>query len=176
MRQLFQKLRDSIAAPVPQVQPVPDSAINFERFAPQTNAIATRTVEVLRRFGDNWIDVHHILLVLLEQPNDTMSAVFRLIQTDADFMQAELAREMRHVRSRVANPSNEQIYITPAVKHVIDVAYNEAQRLKDEQVLPEHLLLAVLIAPDHLSSSILSKYDITWEQANRALSEVRGES
>ena len=60
-----------------------------------------------------------------------------------------------------------QMFITPRVKRIIDLANEEANRLKDEYISTEHVFLAIL------SERILAESGITKEQVNGLLGDVK---
>ena len=54
-----------------------------------------------------------------------------------------------------------QVYITPRVKRVMDLAKDEASKLKDEYISTEHILLAIVTARDGAAARILSDFGVT---------------
>ena len=55
------------------------------------------------------------------------------------------------------------------------LAESEAERLKDEYVSTEHLLLALTLEGDRApSAQLLSRHDVTTDRVFEALSQIRG--
>ena len=50
-----------------------------------------------------------------------------------------------------------QVYVTPRVKKIVDVANEEANRLKDDYVSTEHLLLALSMDRDGAAGRLLER-------------------
>ena len=67
-----------------------------------------------------------------------------------------------------------QVFITPRLKRVIDVANEEASKLKDEYISTEHLLLAIASERNTPSSNILRDQGVTKERLQHAVEEIRG--
>jgi ATP-dependent Clp protease ATP-binding subunit ClpB len=126
------------------------------------------------RDGHTEIDVEDLLLALLEQPD---GLVDRLI-AGAGANPAEIAADLQEAlerRPRVSGPgaSSGQIYISRALNEVLDRAQQEAERMKDEYVSVEHLVLAIL-AGDSAAARVLREHGLTPERFLDALARVRG--
>ena len=67
-----------------------------------------------------------------------------------------------------------QIYTTPRIVKMLETANAEAERLKDEYVGVEHLLIAIADEREGESARILREFDIDKERIYRALQEIRG--
>jgi ATP-dependent Clp protease ATP-binding subunit ClpC len=68
-----------------------------------------------------------------------------------------------------------QIYPTPRIARVLESAAAEANRLKDEFIGTEHLLIAIATEPRGESARILQEFGIDQEKIYRALQDIRGE-
>ncbi len=67
-----------------------------------------------------------------------------------------------------------QIFITPRVKRIIDVANEEANKLKDEYISTEHIFLAILGEKNTVASRILEESGLTRERVYDAVMQMRG--
>src|SRR5690606_22867697 len=67
-----------------------------------------------------------------------------------------------------------QIYTTPRIVQMLEAANNEAQRLKDEFVGAEHLLIAIADARDGRAAAAMRAFQATKERIYRALQQIRG--
>jgi ATP-dependent Clp protease ATP-binding subunit ClpC len=67
-----------------------------------------------------------------------------------------------------------QVFITPRVKRIIDVANEEASRLKDEYISTEHIFLAVLSERNTPVARIMADNAITKERTMQSVRELRG--
>src|SRR5262249_61150608 len=65
-------------------------------------------------------------------------------------------------------------YATPRFEAVVDRAWDEAQRLKDEYISTEHLLIAIAQDKSGPAARVLSASGVTPEGIYRSLVEVRG--
>ncbi|MGH6961513.1 MAG: Clp protease N-terminal domain-containing protein, partial [Dongiaceae bacterium] len=67
-----------------------------------------------------------------------------------------------------------QIYTTPRIVRMLEAANGEAERLKDEYVGIEHLLIAIADEREGEAARLLRQFNIDKERIYRALQEVRG--
>jgi ATP-dependent Clp protease ATP-binding subunit ClpB len=97
------------------------------------------------RFGHTEADGEHLLLALLDQPDGLVPRLLSAAGVNPDQLRADLEAELAR-RPRVTGPGAApgQVYITQRLARLLDAAQREANRLKDEYVSVEHLLLALL--------------------------------
>ena len=118
------------------------------------------------------IEPEHLLLALVEQADGIVPALFRKMGVEpkpvADQLRAELAKQP-------AAYGGSQPTLSPRLRKVTDASESEAERLKDEFVSTEHLLLGIVNEGGRSASSkILQQYDITKDRVFEALTQVRG--
>ena len=68
----------------------------------------------------------------------------------------------------------DQVFITPRVKRIMDLANEEANRLKDEYISTEHIFLAILTERNTAVARILADTGITRDRVYDAIKEMRG--
>jgi ATP-dependent Clp protease ATP-binding subunit ClpC len=67
-----------------------------------------------------------------------------------------------------------QIFITPRVKRIIDLANEEAVKLKDEYISTEHLFLAILSEKNTPAARLLEGAGLTRDRVYEAVVQLRG--
>ena len=116
------------------------------------NKFTTKSQEAMQaaetkaiRFGHMEVDGEHLLLAMLEQPDGLASRLFQKMDIPVDRMRERLEEELNR-KPRVSGPGVERgkIYITNRLNRLLTDAQEQAQRLKDEYVSAEHILLAFL--------------------------------
>ena len=97
------------------------------------------------RFGHTEVDAEHLLLALLDQAEGIAPRLLGQAGADPDRLRAAVEAELGR-RPKVTGPgaSPGQVNITQRLGRLLDAAEQEANRLKDEYVSVEHLLLAML--------------------------------
>ncbi len=149
--------------------------MRFDRFTERAQDAATRAYEILQRYNHNQVDTEHILLALLEQPDGQVPQLLEKMGVDVEAMKKRLDDVLRvSPRVGIYGGGAGQVFITPRVKRIIDVANEEASRLRDEYISTEHIFLAILSERNTPVARILAEIGITKERTVEAIREMRG--
>ncbi len=128
------------------------------------------------RYGHVEVDGEHLLLALLEQEEGLVPRLLRRMEAPVEEVRSRLEEELEK-KPRVSGPGVEpgKVYITQRLNHLMVKAQEEAQRLKDEYVSVEHLLVALI---DEGSGSaagrVLQHFGISRDVLLKTLTAVRG--
>ena len=149
--------------------------MRFERFTERAQDAAARAYEILQRYGHNQVDTEHILLALLEQTDGVIPQILERMTVDVGAMRSRLDEILRaSPKAAIYGHGTNQVFITPRVKRIIDLANEEANRLRDEYISTEHIFLAILSERNTAASKILADNGVTRERTNDAIKDVRG--
>ncbi|MES0343960.1 MAG: ATP-dependent Clp protease ATP-binding subunit, partial [Anaerolineales bacterium] len=149
--------------------------MRFDRFTERAQDAAQRAAEIIQRYGHNQIDTEHILLALIEQPQGVISQILERLNIDIDHISELIDQQLRaSPKANIYGGGAGQIFITPRVKRVVDMANEEANRLDDEYISTEHLFLAILSERNTAISRLLSDEGITKDRVYDAIKETRG--
>jgi len=74
----------------------------------------------------------------------------------------------------LGSTSRRRGFASPEANKVLERAFEEAQRLKDEYVSTEHILLGIAAAKRDSAGEILMKYGVTHEAILQAMAAIRG--
>ncbi len=149
--------------------------MRFDRFTERAQDAAQRAAEIIQRYGHNQIDTEHILLALIEQPQGVISQILERLNVEIDRLSDLIDQQLRSSpKANIYGGGAGQIFITPRVKRVVDMANEEANRLNDEYISTEHIFLAILSERNTAISRLLTDEGITKERVNDAIKEIRG--
>ena len=149
--------------------------MRFDRFTERAQDAASRAYEILSRYSHSQIDTEHVLLALLEQPDGVVPQILEKLGVDVAVMAGKVDDVLRQ-SPRVniyGGGQSQQIFITPRVKRILDVANEEANRLKDEYISTEHLFLAISTERNTPASRILTEAGITRDRIADVIKEIR---
>ncbi len=150
--------------------------MRFDRFTERAQEAAQRAAEIIQRYGHNQIDTEHILLALIEQPGGVVPQILTHLNINAQALSERLDATLRATpKANIFGGGGAgQIFITPRVKRIIDLANEEASRLRDEYISTEHIFLAVLTERNTPASRVLETAGITRERVYEAIQQIRG--
>ncbi len=150
--------------------------MRLDRFTERAQDAAQRAVEIMTRYGHTQVDIEHILLALLEQPEGVIPQIMEKLGADVEQINQRLDDILK------ASPKAGiyggggvgQVFITPRVKRVLDLANDEANRLKDDYISTEHLFLAIASERNTPAARILRENGMTKNRILDAVKDIRG--
>ncbi|HEY9231306.1 MAG TPA: ATP-dependent chaperone ClpB [Blastocatellia bacterium] len=148
--------------------------MDINRFTEKA-AEAVRAAQTLAtRYGNQQIEVEHLLLALLEQQGGLVPSVLTRAGVNVEPLVEAVAREVDRM-PKVSGPSGpvDQVYITARLNKIFVAAEDEAKKLKDDYISVEHLLLAT-IDEGGAAARALKTAGATRDRIEKALVEVRG--
>ena len=143
-----------------------------DRFTEQAQETLARSQELVRSYKHSQWDVEHILLAMLQQPKGLTADILK-----------KLGVKVNEVRSRVEEALSQtpkvahegaMVYTTPRAVNLLDNAAAEADRLKDEFIGTEHILIAMAAEREGDATRILRDFGIDQERIYSALQDLRG--
>jgi ATP-dependent Clp protease ATP-binding subunit ClpC len=149
--------------------------MRFDRFTERAQEAAQRAAEIIQRYGHNQIDTEHILLALIEQPQGVVPQILDLLKVDSAALVERLDYILRtSPKANIFGGGAGQIFITPRVKRIIDLANEEANRMKDEYISTEHIFLAILSERSTPAARLLEGAGVTRDRVYEAVQQIRG--
>ncbi len=151
--------------------------MQFDRYTERAQDALMRAYEILHRYQHSQADTEHLFLALLEQPDGMVRHILNQLNAPVDAMRADLEHLLDQAPKtggpNMAMAAAGQIYITPRLHRLNQVAIEESARLGDEYISTEHLFLAILRERNTPSANLLKKYNITLDQVRRTIDELR---
>ncbi len=149
--------------------------MRFDRFTERAQEAAQRAVELMTQHGHSQVDVEHLLLALLKQPDGSVSSLVTELGANPDTLREQLEQLLQQSpRPGIYGArGGQQVFITPRVKRVLDLAQEEATRLNDEYISTEHLLLAITHERNTQVSRLLEEHNLGRERVLQAITQMR---
>ena len=149
--------------------------MRFDRFTESAQEVAQRAAELIQRYGHTQIDTEHILLALLEQHDGVVPQILEVLHVDPGRLRDQVDEILRTTpKANIFGGGAGQIFITPRVKRIVDMANQEANRLQDEYISTEHLFLAILNERNTSAANLLRANGILKERVYEAIRKIRG--
>jgi len=151
--------------------------MRFDRFTEKAQEAAMRSYEILQQYKHTQVDTEHVFLALLGQDGGAVPQIMKQLDAPVAEMVQKLTAALENMPRASLNPyansNTAQVFITPRLKRIMDIAYEEAMKLKDEYISTEHMLLAIASERNTPSATILREASITKERIADAVQQVR---
>ena len=143
-----------------------------ERFTEQAQEALALSQQLVRNYKHSQWDVEHILLALLQQEHGLTGDILSKLGVNAD----EVRHRVEEALEKTPKMSHEgaMLYATPRTVRLLQNAASEADRLKDEFIGTEHLLIAMAAEREGDANTILGDFGIDQEKLYSALQDIRG--
>ncbi len=142
----------------------------FDRLTVKAQEAAQAAQEEAGKRHHQQVDVEHLLLALIEQTDGVVLPLLKKLGSDPGKIKADLEGALHRL------PKVEglvQTYLSPRLGKLFDKAEQEAERLKDEYISTEHLLIAAADG-DGPARDILSRHGVMKDKIFTALVDIRG--
>ena len=146
--------------------------IRQDDFTDQAREILARSHQIFREYRHSQWDVEHIFMALLEDRDGISGEIFKKIEIDVESIKFKLDMMLR--KSPKVSFQTDQIYVAPRAALVLEMSKIEAERLNDDFIGVEHLLVSVIQTDDGEVSKVVKQSSITLEKIYHALHQVRG--
>jgi ATP-dependent Clp protease ATP-binding subunit ClpC len=143
-----------------------------DRFTEKAQEALALSQQLVHEYKHSQWDVEHILLALLRQEKGLAGEILRKLGINPDEVRSRVEDALDKT-PRVAY-EGATFYATPRTVRLLGNASEEADRLKDEFIGTEHILVAMASERDGEAARILGDFDIDQEKVYRALQDIRG--
>ena len=147
------------------------AGFRYDRLTVKAQEAVQAAQAIADREGQQQLEPEHLLAALLDEEEGVVGALLAKLGARAEGLRRDVLAEIRRL-PRVSGGSGP--YLGPRLKAVLEAAWTEAERLKDEYCSTEHLLLALAQEAEGGSGRLLRQAGVTRDALYRALVEVRG--
>ncbi len=148
--------------------------MNVQKFTQKSLEAIQKAQNLAIENQNSQIEQEHLILALLEQEDSLIKELFQKMGVSTNLE--------KDIRNKVANDPKmvggarqaDAIYVSQDVETVLTNSEKIADKMKDEYVSVEHIMLAILDNPSNEIREILKRYNINKNDFLKALSSVRG--
>jgi ATP-dependent Clp protease ATP-binding subunit ClpB len=146
--------------------------MNFNKLTEKAQEAVLGAQQAAEAAGHPQIEPEHLLSTLVDQQDGVVPALLRKMNVDPRAVASAVAAE----RGKMPRThGGAQPGLSPRFRAVSDAAFAEAERLKDEFVSTEHLLLGIVSEPGRAPAArLLAQLGVTRDRALESLVAVRG--
>ena len=145
--------------------------MRFDKFTIKSQELIQNAQELAARQGNQQIEPEHLLGAMLAEPEGIAKSMLRKLGTSP----AAVAQEVMLAIGNIPKVSGTtETYLSPRAKAVLDAAFAEASKMKDQYVSVEHILIAIADEKRGEAARILKRYGIGRESILKVLMDIRG--
>jgi len=145
--------------------------MQFDKLTIKSQEALSEAQSLASSRGHGEIQAAHLLRSLLGQPEGSTIPVLQKLGVSVDALQGELEKILGQIPKVTGGA---QPALSRGLSRVLEAAFAEAAKLKDEYVSTEHLLLAIAAAKDDPAARLLREKGAEREALLKALASVRG--
>ena len=148
--------------------------MRLDRLTQKSQEALQLAQELASEHNNSQIEVEHLFLALLEQEESLVANILATLGVPVSTLKGELQQSIEKLPRMYSTSATGQVYISAQLKNVLERAWQEAQRLKDEYISVEHLLLGIAEEKGCRAQELLLNYGATKDKIYGALQKIRG--
>ncbi|MEA3385173.1 MAG: ATP-dependent chaperone ClpB [Thermodesulfobacteriota bacterium] len=146
--------------------------MQLEKFTIKSQEALQEAHNLAQSKGHQQIESEHLLKILLAQPEGIVPSVLKKMGVEIQAIEAEVDEAVNNF-SKVSG-AGLQVYMSSAMNQILEKAFAIADRMKDEYVSQEHLVLAILDASHTKAGQALTGHGVNKDTFLQALVSIRG--
>ena len=147
--------------------------MQIDKFTLKAQEALQEAKAIAERKNHQQIDVEHLLLALIGQKEGIVIPILQKLGANPDLIASQLEGELNRI-PQVTGGGTGQVYISSRLDEIFNAAWKEAERLMDEYLSTEHLLIAISDEKQGASYQILRRNGVTKDAIFKVLQEIRG--
>ena len=145
--------------------------MNAEKYTQKALEAVKTAQNMAQENGNQYVTTEHLLYALLDQDGGLIGSLFGKMGVDCDGLLSEIDTLIRNL-PRISGGSGE-VYASPEVGKILNLAEKTAEKLHDEYLSVEHLMLAIFSEGSQSVRQLLSDHGITRSRFSDELSKVK---
>ena len=145
--------------------------MNAEKYTQKALEAVKTAQNMAQENGNQYVTSEHLLYALLDQDGGLIGSLFGKMGVDCDGLLSELDTLIRNL-PRISGGSGE-VYASPEVGKILNLAEKTAEKLHDEYLSVEHLMLAIFSEGSQSVRQLLSDHGITRSRFSDELAKVK---
>jgi len=145
--------------------------MRFDKFTIKSQELIQNAQSMASRLNNQQIEPEHLLAAMLSEKEGVANAMLRKLGVSPQAIAQECAAALDRLPKITGSGD---VYMSSGTKAVLEKAFAEAAKMKDEYVSIEHILLAVVDEKSGEARKILQRYGVTRDAILKVLMEIRG--
>ena len=147
--------------------------MRFDKFTIKSQELIQNAQSMASDHNNQQIEPEHLLLAMLNEPEGIARSMLNKLGVSWDDVSRELTTTIDKF-PKVSGATVGDAFISPRTKSVLDAAFAEAAKMKDQYVSIEHIFLAISDEKKGDAAKILREKGISRETILKVLLDIRG--
>ncbi|MBQ3066349.1 MAG: ATP-dependent chaperone ClpB [Clostridia bacterium] len=148
--------------------------MNLQKFTQKSIEAMQNAQSLTLENGNQQIEQAHLFLALLKNREELVSSVLMRCDASLDVLTYALQSAIDRLPKVSGSASVDKIYVSRDVETALSAAEKEAEKMKDEFLSVEHILLGILSHPDAAVKEACRSADVDKNKVMAALRQIRG--
>ena len=148
--------------------------MDLNRFTQKAQEAIVGAQSLAGEYSHGQIEPEHLLLSLLRQSDGIVPQIVQKLEADPSEMALALEGELG--RKPKVYGSTTQVGLSRELSRAVDEAQKIAQRMRDDYISTEHLLLGLVRQNEGVAMDVLRKFGVSAEQVRRHTRRMLKES
>ena len=147
--------------------------MRFDKFTIKSQELIQNSQTLASQLSHQQFEPEHLLAAMLKEPEGIANAMLLKLGVSS----GEIAQRVNAALEKLSQVSGgglTDIYASPRTKDVLEAAFAQATRMKDEYVSVEHIFLAIADEKYGEATAILKGAGVTRDSILKVLLEIRG--
>src|SRR5262244_1409009 len=127
-------------------------------------------IELAERNQNQQVEPEHILCAMLDQPEGIVRPLLGKLGTNVQVVKNDCEAAV----ARFPRVQGGQQYFSPRLSQVFTAAEKRAEKMQDEYISTEHLMLAIVDEKDGAAGKLLRQHGVSSEDLQKAIEQTRG--
>src|ERR1700724_2848792 len=145
--------------------------LRYDKLTVKAQEALQEAQDIAAKNGQQQIEPLHILAALVQQQDGIVPPLLNRLGVRPETLEGEINTQISRL-PKVSGVS--QQHLGNAANEVLEAAFDEAEKFKDEYVSAEHILLAIAARTKDPAGQLLARHGASREALLQALAAVRG--
>lgn len=148
--------------------------IKFDKFTIKAQEAIGEAQQIASNYNHQEIKGEHLLLSLISQREGVVPSILQKLEVNPEEVKADLENMLAKIPQIYDGGAGGQQYMGNELNEVFNIALQEADKVKDEFISTEHLLLALVESEGTKVKKFLIEKGINKDKIYQALVNIRG--
>ncbi|HKS08955.1 MAG TPA: ATP-dependent chaperone ClpB [Pyrinomonadaceae bacterium] len=144
--------------------------MRLDKFTLRGQEAIQSAIELAERNQHQQVEPEHLLIAMLEQPEGIVRPVLGKLGANV----AVILNDTQAAVARFPRVQGGQQYFSPRLTQIFTAAQQRADKMQDEFISTEHLLLAIVDEKDGDAGKILRQHGVNKEDLFKVIEQMRG--